>query len=102
MLGRLDQRIQIDAARVSGNLQRVDQILGAEVSVGSGRLARMFHTQPDQMHFTEGTEPSPQRARSPAHRGHRADKVLGSVTSVLTSVRSVTKGFLQKSVIDAG
>ena len=64
MLGRLDQRIQIDAARVSGNLQRVDQILGAEVSVGSGRLARMFHTQTDQMHFTEGTEPSPQRPQS--------------------------------------
>jgi hypothetical protein len=31
-----------------------------------------------------------------------ADQVLGSVTSVRTSVRSVPKGFLQKNVIDAG
>ena len=42
-----------------------------------------------------------QRARSPAHSSHRADKVLGSVTSVRTSVRSVKKAFLQKSVIAA-
>ena len=34
-----------------------------------------------------------QRALSPAHRIYRADKVLGSVTSVLTSVRSVKKRF---------
>ena len=38
MSGRLDQRVQIDAARVSGNLRCVDQILGAEVAGGSGRL----------------------------------------------------------------
>ena len=42
------------------------------------------------------------RARSPAHRSHRADKVFGSVTSVRTSVRSLKKDFLQKRVIDAG
>ena len=56
-------------------------------------LARRFHTQPDQMHFTEVTEPSPQ--------GHRADKVLGSVTSVRNSVRSVTKERLHERVLDA-
>ena len=43
-----------------------------------------------------------QRARSPAHRGHRADTVFDSVSSVWTSVRSVKKEFLEKSVIDAG
>ena len=32
---------------------------------------RMFYTQLGQMHFTQGTEPSPQSS-------HRADKVLGS------------------------
>jgi hypothetical protein len=53
----------------------------------------MVHTQLEQM-LSPG-------ARSPAHRGHSADKVLGSVTSVRTSVRSVTKGFLPKSVMDA-
>ena len=44
-----------------------DQATGAEA--GEQGLAGMFHTQPDQMHFT--------RARSPAH-SHRVDKVLGS------------------------
>jgi hypothetical protein len=42
-----------------------------------------------------------QRARRPAHRSHRADQVLGSVTSVRTSARSVKKDFLQNSVIAA-
>lgn len=37
-----------------------------------------------------------QRAWSPAHRGHHADTVLGSVTSVRTSVRSVKKDFFRK------
>ena len=37
-----------------------------------------------------------QRAWSPAHRGHQADTVLGSVTSVRTSVRSVKKDFFRK------
>jgi hypothetical protein len=42
------------------------------------------------------TERISQRARSPGHRGHRADKVFGSVTSVRSAVRSVEKEFLQK------
>ena len=42
-----------------------------------------------------------QRARRPAHRSHRADQVLGSVTSVQTSARSVKKEVVQKSVIPA-
>ena len=42
------------------------------------------------------------RTRRPGHRAHRADKGFGSVTSVRTSVRSVKKDFLQKSVIAAG
>jgi len=50
------------------------------------------------MHFTEGTEPSPQKSQS----GQGVWLVFGSVTSVRTSVRSVKKDFLQKSVIDAG
>ena len=42
-----------------------------------------------------------QRARRPAHRSHRADQVLGSVTSVRTSARSVKNEVVQKSVIPA-
>ena len=42
-----------------------------------------------------------QRARRPAHRSHSSDQVLGSVTAVRTSVRSVKKDFLQNSVIAA-
>jgi hypothetical protein len=42
------------------------------------------------------TERISQRARSPAHRAHRADEVFGSVASVRNSVRSVKKEFLQK------
>ncbi len=43
-----------------------------------------------------------QRARRPAHRSHRADQVLDSVTAVRTSGRSVKKDFLQNSVIAPG
>ena len=35
---RRDQRIQIDATPVAGNFQRVDQILGADIAGGSGRI----------------------------------------------------------------
>ena len=34
----LDQRIQIYAAPIARNLQRVDQILGADVASGSWRI----------------------------------------------------------------
>ncbi len=37
-----------------------------------------------------------QRARSPAHRSRKADKVFGSVTSVRASVRSAKKIFFRK------
>ena len=46
------------------------------------------------MHFTESTEPSPQKSQS-------GQGVFCSVTSVRTSVRFMKKDFLQKSVIDA-
>jgi hypothetical protein len=58
---------------------------------------------PDRLHPAFFLAPSiSQRARSPAHRRRRADKVLGSVTSVRTSGRSGQNGFLQNRVIAVG
>ena len=42
-----------------------------------------------------------QRARSAAHRAHRADKAFRSVTSLLNSARWETK-FLEERVMEAG
>jgi len=56
-------------------------------------LARIFHTRLDPMHFTESTEPSPQKSQSGQGVWLRD---LGSGLCVLWE-----KDFLQKSVIDA-
>jgi hypothetical protein len=60
----------------------------------TGVLARIFHTRLDPMHFTESTEPSPQKSQSGQGVWLRD---LGSGLCALWE-----KDFLQKSVIDAG
>ena len=94
MAGRARRRDRSAARTATNGFQN----LRSPEPVGAIRKSGRAHSASAlAQNFTPNlTQCISQRARSPAHRSHRSDKVFGSVTSVQTSVRSVKKDFLQK------